>query len=65
MGSQRHHSPKRLDNALPPEPADYRASHSSLQPKQAACSVGWWLMTGAGLFREKSTVGWLLVAGLF
>jgi hypothetical protein len=28
-------------------------------------TVGWWLMAGAGLFREKSTVGWLLVAGLF
>jgi hypothetical protein len=26
---------------------------------------GWWLMTGAGLFGEKSTAGWLLVAGLF
>jgi hypothetical protein len=26
--------------------------------------VGWWLMAGAGLFREKSTAGWLLVAGL-
>jgi hypothetical protein len=31
----------------------------------AACSVGWWLMAGAGLFWEKSTAGWLLVAGLF
>jgi hypothetical protein len=30
-----------------------------------ACSFGWWLMTGADLFREKSTVGWLLIAGLF
>jgi hypothetical protein len=30
----------------------------------AACSVGWWLMAGAGLFWEKSTAGWLrLVAG--
>jgi hypothetical protein len=29
-----------------------------------ACSVGWWLMAGAGLFREKSSAGWLLVAGL-
>jgi hypothetical protein len=29
-----------------------------------ACSVGWWLMAGAGLFWEKSTVGWFwLVAG--
>jgi hypothetical protein len=29
-----------------------------------ACSVGWWLMAGAGLFWEKSTAGWLrLVAG--
>jgi hypothetical protein len=26
---------------------------------------GWWLMAGADLFREKSTVGWLPVAGLF
>jgi hypothetical protein len=31
----------------------------------SACSDGWWLMTGAGLFWEKSTVGWLMVAGLF
>jgi hypothetical protein len=29
------------------------------------CSLGWWLMAGAGLFCEKSTVGWLLVVGLF
>jgi FAD/FMN-containing dehydrogenase len=30
----------------------------------SACSVGWWLMAGAGLFWEKSTAGWLrLVAG--
>jgi hypothetical protein len=33
--------------------------------KLAACSFGWWLMAGAGLFREKSTASWLLVAGLF
>jgi hypothetical protein len=26
---------------------------------------GWWLMAGANLFCEKSSVGWLLVAGLF
>jgi hypothetical protein len=30
---------------------------------RSACSFGWWLM--AGLFREKSTAGWLLVADLF
>jgi hypothetical protein len=30
-----------------------------------ACSFGWWLMAGAGLFWEKSTVGLLLVADLF
>jgi hypothetical protein len=30
-----------------------------------ACSFGWWLMAGAGLFGEKNTAGWLLVAGLF
>jgi hypothetical protein len=30
-----------------------------------ACSFGWCLMAGADLFWEKSTVGWLLVAGLF
>jgi hypothetical protein len=30
-----------------------------------AYSVGWWLMAGAGLFWEKSTAGWLLVADLF
>jgi hypothetical protein len=29
-----------------------------------ACSVGRWLMAGAGVFWEKSTAGWLLVAGL-
>jgi hypothetical protein len=33
-------------------------------PQHGACSVGWWLMAGAGLFWEKSTAGWLrLVAG--
>jgi hypothetical protein len=31
----------------------------------AVCSFGWWLMAGADLFWEKSTAGWLLVAGLF
>jgi hypothetical protein len=29
-----------------------------------ACSFGWWLMAGAGLFWEKSTVDWLLMSGL-
>jgi hypothetical protein len=24
---------------------------------RTACSVGWWLMAGAGLFSEKSTAG--------
>jgi hypothetical protein len=32
--------------------------------RPTACSVGWWLMAGAGLFWEKSTAGWLLVADL-
>jgi hypothetical protein len=32
--------------------------------KSSACSVGWWLMAGAGLFWEKSTASWFwLVAG--
>jgi hypothetical protein len=31
----------------------------------AACSFGWWLMAGAGLFWEKSTVVWFLMADLF
>jgi hypothetical protein len=31
----------------------------------AACSFGWWLMAGVGLFREESTVGWLLLTDLF
>jgi hypothetical protein len=31
----------------------------------AACSDGWWLMAGASLFWEKSTVDLLLLAGLF
>jgi hypothetical protein len=31
----------------------------------SACSFGWWLMAGAGLFWEKSIAGWLLVADLF
>jgi hypothetical protein len=26
-----------------------------------ACSFGWWLMAGAGLFWEKSTAGWWLI----
>jgi hypothetical protein len=30
-----------------------------------ACSVGWCLIVGAGLFWEKSTVDWLLMADLF
>jgi hypothetical protein len=30
-----------------------------------ACSFSWWLMAGADLLWEKSTVGWLLVADLF
>jgi hypothetical protein len=29
-----------------------------------ACSFGWWLMAGAGLFWEKSTASWLLVVDL-
>jgi hypothetical protein len=33
-----------------------------LQP--GACSFGWWLVADADLFREKSTAGWLVVAGL-
>jgi hypothetical protein len=33
--------------------------------KLTACSFGWWLMAGADLLWEKSTAGWLLVAGLF
>jgi hypothetical protein len=33
--------------------------------KFAACSFGWWLMAGVGLFGEKNIVGWLLVTGLF
>jgi hypothetical protein len=36
-----------------------------LEPSLRACSFGWWLMAGADLLGEKSTVGWLLVAGLF
>jgi hypothetical protein len=39
--------------------------HNHFSEKLPACSVGWWPMAGAGLFREKSTAGWLLVAGLF
>jgi hypothetical protein len=31
----------------------------------SACSFGWWLMAGAGLFGEKSTADWLLMADLF
>jgi hypothetical protein len=30
----------------------------------SACSFGWWLMADAGLFCEKITAGWLLVADL-
>jgi hypothetical protein len=33
--------------------------------KVKASSFGWWLMAGAGLFWEKSTAVWLLVADLF
>jgi hypothetical protein len=28
--------------------------------RETACSVGWWLMASAGLFWEKSTVGWFV-----
>jgi hypothetical protein len=31
----------------------------------SVCSVGWWLIVGAVLFWEKSTVGWLLMANFF
>jgi hypothetical protein len=31
----------------------------------SACSFGWLLLAGADLFLEKSTAGWLLMAGLF
>jgi hypothetical protein len=37
----------------------------SSDSRRVACSVGWWLMAGAGLFWEKSTAGRLLVVGLF
>jgi hypothetical protein len=30
-----------------------------------SCSLFGWLVAGVDLFREKSTAGWLLVAGLF
>jgi hypothetical protein len=43
-------------NHHPHQPCDFNL---------AACSFGWWLMAGAGLFSEKSTIGWLLVACLF
>jgi hypothetical protein len=33
--------------------------------EETAYSFGWWLMTDADLFWEKSTVGWLSMAGLF
>jgi hypothetical protein len=46
-----------------PTPLHGRGRGSDL--RQPACSVGWWLMAGAGLFWENSTAGWLLVAGLF
>jgi hypothetical protein len=39
-------------------PANQARLHRPFRP---ACSVGWWLMAGAGLFWEKSTAGWLLV----
>jgi hypothetical protein len=29
-----------------------------------ACSVGWWLMAGAGLFWEKSTAGWFWLVAI-
>jgi hypothetical protein len=31
----------------------------------SACSFGWWLVAGAGLFREKNTAGWLPVTDLY
>jgi hypothetical protein len=33
--------------------------------RETARSFGWWLVVDADLFWEKSTDGWLLVAGLF
>jgi hypothetical protein len=33
--------------------------------EKRACWFGWWLMAGADLFWDKSTAGWLLMAGLF
>jgi hypothetical protein len=46
-------------------PAAYIVSHVTRPLRQLACSFDWWLMVGADLFWEKSTAGWLLVAGLF
>jgi hypothetical protein len=42
-----------------------RSNNNWSSKHYAACSFGWWLMAGAGLFREKSTADWLLVASLF
>jgi hypothetical protein len=48
---------------LPLSPVCSRRA-TSLLCSRAACSFGWWLMAGADLFWDKSTAGWLLVAGL-
>jgi hypothetical protein len=38
-----------------------KGGHDKKRGQYSACSFGWWLMAGAGLFWEKSTDGWLLV----
>jgi hypothetical protein len=40
---------------------------NSVRPEESLrnCSFGWWLMAGTGLFWEKNTAGWLLMAALF
>jgi hypothetical protein len=57
--NQPHNS---LQRGIEPE---WSRPHLSSPSQLAACSFGWWLMAGAGLFWEKSTAGWLLVADLF
>jgi hypothetical protein len=39
--------------------------HATNYGKQAACSFGLWLVACAGIFWEKSIVGWLLMVYLF
>jgi hypothetical protein len=42
----------------------YLQNEINFYAERGACSLGWWLMTGADLFWEKSIASWLLLVDL-